>query len=103
MASSTPGNQALKHIDQAIAERPSKNDLVLSQATMCLAEFRDRIVADGRANGLRPAQRKQLAHLNAVITIVLGVHFPLGEIPWPELNKARDWLAEIVDADELVR
>jgi hypothetical protein len=102
VASSAPGRKALEHIDQVLAERPKKNDHVLSQATMCLSEFRDRLVSDLRLAGITPAQRKQLDHVNAVITVVLGIHFPLGEIPWTELEKARAWLAEVVEADEPV-
>ncbi len=102
MTSSAPGRKALEHIDQVLAERPKKNDHVLSQATMCLSEFRDGLVAELRRVGITPAQRKQLDHVNAVITVVLGIHFPLGEIPWLELEKARDWLAEVVEADEPV-
>ena len=102
MASSAPGHNALAAIDQVLAERPAKNDHALSQATMCLAEFRDRLIAVWREPGIGAGERKQLAHVNAVITVVLGIHFPLGEIPWMELEKARGWLAEIVDIDEPV-
>ncbi len=102
MASSKPGHQALADIDQVLAEQPNKNDHALSHATRCLAEFRDRLIREWRETGLDPQQRKQLEHVNAVITVVLGVHFPLGEIPWQELEKARAWLAEVVAADEPV-
>ena len=103
MASSTPGHKAVEHIDQVLAERPKKNDHVLSHATVCLSEFRDRLVAEWRSSGgITPAQRKQLDHVNAVITIVLGVHFPLGAVPWSDLEKARDWLAEAVETQEPV-
>ena len=102
MAHSSPGHEALAAIDQVLAERPRKNDHVLSHATICLSAFRDRLIADWRQNGIDPAQRRRLSHVNSVITVVLGIHFPLGEIPWDELDKARAWLAEVVDADEPV-
>ena len=102
MVDSTPGHQALALIDQALAKQPKKDDHVLSQATICLAEFRDRLVAEWRERGIDAAQRTQLEHVNAVISVVLGIHFPLGEIPWPELHKARGWLAGAVRADEPV-
>ena len=97
-----PGHRALAHIDEALGDKPQKNDHALSHATMCLAEFRDRLTAEWREKGLSSAQRRQLSHVNAIITVVLGVHFPLGEIPWDELQKARDWLAEAVHDDEPV-
>ena len=100
MANSAPGRKALEHIDQVLAERPKKNDHVLSHATMCLAEYRDQLVADWRREGITPPKRKRLDRVNAVITVVLGIHFPLGAVPWPELQGARDWLAEAVEAEE---
>jgi glutathione S-transferase len=102
MPHDAPGHRALEHIDEALRDRPHKNGDALSHATMCLAAFRDRLVAARRGPGIGAAQRKQLAHVNAVITIVLGTHFPLGEIPWDELEKARAWLAEAVAMDEPV-
>ena len=96
----SPGHQALSHIDQVLGEKPRKNDHALSQATMQLAEFRDRLIAQRRQHGLSEHQQKQLGHVNAVITVVLGIHFPLGEIPWHELEKARGWLDEVVREDE---
>ncbi len=99
MAGSASGREALGYIDQALSEKPAKNDHALSQATMCLADLRDGIVARGRRATLDADGLKYLAHLNAVITVVLGIHFPLGDVPWSELEKARNWLAEIVDAD----
>lgn len=102
MPDKRPGHKALDHIEQALREKPRKDDHALSHATMCLAEFRDGLVAEWRENGISVAQRRQLMHVNAIITVVLGIHFPLGEIPWAELEKARDWLAEAVRMDEPV-
>ena len=102
MPQSNPGHQALAQIDVALRDRPSKNDDALSQATVQLARFRDGLIAMRRESGLSPHQQRQLAHVNAVITIVLGVHFPLGAVPWDELEKARGWLDEVVREDEPV-
>ncbi len=100
MPQSSPGHQALALIDTALRDQPHKNDHVLSQATMQLAQFRDGLTAKRREGGLGAHEQKQLAHVNAVITIVLGIHFPLGEVPWEELEKARGWLDEVVREDE---
>jgi hypothetical protein len=39
-------------------------------------------------------------HLNGVISVVLAGNFPLGDVPWGELDKARDWLRDLVEAVE---
>ena len=94
-----PAVEALGHIDQVLQERPARNDHALSAATVCLGELRDAMVAEWRARGIDADQRKRLTHVNAVITVVLGIHFPLGDVPWAELEKARVWLAEIAQAE----
>jgi hypothetical protein len=33
--------------------------------------------------------------LNGIISMVLAGHFPLGEVPWEELELARSWLAAL--------
>lgn len=95
-----PGHAALRAIDQVLAEQPQRNGALLSAATVSLTEFRDRLIVQSRDRGLGGPQRKQLRHVNAVITVVLGIHYPAGEVPWPELPKARDWLAEAVGMTE---
>jgi hypothetical protein len=37
-----------------------------------------------------------LEHLNGVISVVAGTHYPLKEVPWDELVKARGWLAALI-------
>ena len=93
------GQRALEHIDAVLRSKPDKDDHALSHATMCLSAFRNQIVAEWREQGLSAARYKQLQHVNAVITIVLAIHFPLGEVPWAELQHARDWLADILQGE----
>ena len=94
--SDAAGCKALEHLDTALADKPKKNSHELSAALRCLAEFRDAITALRRKE---PAGSWSgpLEKLNAVISSVLAAQFPLGEIPWEEMGKARGWLAELLD------
>lgn len=83
--------QALDAIDEALRERPQTDGHVLSVAAQHLSVLRDRLAAE-------TADRQALSRVNAVISIVLACHFPLGVIPWGELEKARGWLAGLVEA-----
>ena len=96
---SDPARVALGHIDQVLADRPAKNDHALSAATICLGQMRDAAVAERRTHGLEPDRSRQLAYINAVITVVLAIHFPLGDVPWSELEKARGWLADVMQGE----
>jgi hypothetical protein len=90
------GCQALDHLDKALAERPQKNGHELSAALRCLAEFRDHLVA-ARRRDVGGAADSLIEPVNAVISSVLAAQFPLGDIPWEELEKARAWLADAVE------
>ena len=108
MAGSPPGEarrvtgsaEALERIDRVLAQRPDKDDHALSDATILLVALRDGLIGQRRAGTLDVAGQRRLDHVNAVITVVLGIHFPLGDVPWHELEKAREWLADITGADE---
>ena len=35
--------------------------------------------------------------INSVLSVVIGGHFPLGGIPWPQIEKAREVLAGLAE------
>ncbi len=84
---------ALESYDQALAKKPHADGHLFSETTRHLCQFRTQLTQRYHAGA---ASRQSLEHLNSVISVVLAGHFPLGEIPWPELEKARTWLAELV-------
>ena len=86
---------ALAAIDQALAERPHKEGHTFSEATRHLCALRDALIQAQAGQPAGDAGRQQLEHLNAVISVVLAGHFPLGAVPWEALELARGWLAEI--------
>jgi hypothetical protein len=88
----TPGHAALAGLDTVLAERPHADGHKLSAVTHDLSVFRNGLIAGGHT--------QRLGHVNAVISIVLATHFPLGGIPWEELEKARAWLADAVAETE---
>jgi HPt (histidine-containing phosphotransfer) domain-containing protein len=95
MASSA--EKALAELDKALAMNPEVDGHVFSTAAHFLGLQRDAMAARQREAGASPDSRRKLEHINAVISVVLGVHFPLGTVPWAELEKARGWLAELTD------
>lgn len=90
------GAKALAHLDTAVAKQPEKDGLELSAALRCLGEYRDGLVELHRAEGTVDS-RGRLEHVNAVISCVMAVQYPIGEEQWPELSKARGWLADLLD------
>ncbi len=89
------GRQALAAIDKVLAGKPHADGHALSEATKNVALFRDEVIAR-QHHPPQMKERRDLEHVNAVISVVLAVHFPLGDIPWHELEGARSWLAELL-------
>ena len=89
---------ALDALDAVIADKPRKAGHDFTAATKHLTRFRDELITRHRAagDGERHEVRAQLTRVNAVISTVLAGHFPIGPIPWPEIEKARAMFAEIV-------
>lgn len=100
-----PGRRALEVFDRVLGERPDSGTsgagreqlgLDFSETTRLLCGHRDILIQAQRAAGPTPASQARLQEINSVLSTVLGGHFPLGDIPWPQLEKARDVLARLV-------
>lgn len=89
------GRDALQHLDRAIAAKPVRDGRALSDAVSRLATFRDMVIAAHRREG-GSKYRSTLDRINAVMSVILAAEFPIGEIPWAEVDKARSWLVDIV-------
>ena len=89
------GRDALRHLDRAIAARPVRDGEALSGAVSRLAIFRDHVIAAQRQDG-GSRYRTTLHRINAVMSVILAAEFPIGEIPWEEVDKARSWLDDVV-------
>jgi hypothetical protein len=87
---------ALQQLDKALDAKPHVEGHTLSVAAHELSSLRDKIAARQSSAGATPQSRRQLEHVNAIISIVLAGHFPLGGIPWGEIAKGREWLADLV-------
>ncbi len=94
------GQASLEALDKVIADKPHKVGHDFSAAAKHLCAYRDELIQRYRAAGDEETHqvRERLGRVNAVISTVLAGHFPLGPIPWPEIEKAREQLREVVEA-----
>ncbi|MXP65472.1 hypothetical protein E0493_19165 [Roseomonas sp. M0104] len=97
MSDEAAGRRALEALDKVLEKKPHKDDHALSAAMEGLCAWRDSIAAEHRRGGAAPKSRERLARINVVISVVVGSHFPLGDTPWEELQKARGWLSELLE------
>ena len=96
MPEAHPGKKALQHIAEVLNGRPEKNDGALAMANRCLAAFREELIERVRHAHACDGDREKLGRLNAIISLVMGMHFPLGNPPWGEFEKAEVWLRDLV-------
>ncbi len=86
--------EALASLDKAIAHKPRKDDADFAAALEHLCKLRDLLLAEVRQG--KEASRVRLGQVNALVSVVLAGHFPLGSVPWAEVERARGLLAGMV-------
>jgi formate dehydrogenase major subunit len=92
------GSEALVAIDRVLADRPNKVGHDFSGATRHLAIWRD-ILAHRWRQSAAERDRRALDKVNAALSVILGGQFPLGEVPWPEIERVREDLRDLVNAE----
>ena len=100
MSEPHPGRKALQHFERVLEQQPKKDDHELSVLTRCLGALREELIALNRSASASAETRECLAHMNAVVTVAMGMHFPLGPPPWGEFEKAKHWLQSVVERVE---
>lgn len=80
---SDAGARVLATLDKLLAERPEREGRDSAEAR-CLAAYREEVLTR-----TAPDQAERLVVVNGAISVVMGGHFPLGEVPWRQIQKAR--------------
>ena len=89
------GQAALQAVNKLLQDQPEKVGHDFSAAEHAVAMYRDSLAEVWRRTQAE-ADRARLAQANAVLSVVVGGHFPLGGVPWAHISKARERLAELV-------
>jgi hypothetical protein len=85
----------LRHIDGLLRRRPDRETRDFSAATRCFTAYRAHVTGRIRDKGSPPLSLERLAKLNAVLSALYAVHYPIGSPPWVLLEKARDSFAAL--------
>ena len=91
-----PGRKSLQHLARVLEQKSRKDDHELSALTLCLAAFREELIQQNRGEAPSHEKRECLMHLNAIVSVVMGMHFPIGNPPWAEFEKTERWLEDLV-------
>ncbi len=90
------GVRAVELIEAVVARRPEKDDAALAAAVEAICAYRQGLIGRRDAAAWTDSDERGLATLNGVLSLVLAVQFPLGNVRWHELEGARAALAELV-------
>ena len=90
---------ALDALDRALAARPKRDGQAFTEATKPICAYRDDLRRAVRAMPDDLAGRRRLKVVNLAVTLLLAGHFPLGEVPWDQLEGLRAHLAALQHGD----
>jgi len=89
--------EALRMLDRVLAQKPEKNGHDFCATIRCLTGLREALLTERRAGAPGSVSGDQLSRLNAVISAVLGGEFPIGRVPWEQVEAARRSYAALLD------
>lgn len=96
-------HEALAAFARILAARPEKSGHDFAEAVTSVCAYRDAMIAArGRAER-SPAEQARLETVNAVISVLIAGHFPLGSIPWDDIAGAERAFAALGPAETEAR
>ncbi len=84
---------AAEALDRALAARPRQDGQAFTEATKPICAYRDALRHGLRDNPGDPLARKRLKDANVAVSLLLAGHYPLGEMPWDQLETLRQHMA----------
>ncbi len=89
------GRDAVQAIDNLLANRREKVGHDFSEATHRLIVWRQQLIERWRKTQT-DIDKSELERVNAAISVVVGGHFPLGSVPWSQIETVRGDLSRLV-------
>jgi hypothetical protein len=91
---------AVEELDRLLADKRSRIDEELTDATTCVVKLRDALI-DAQRGG--HDVERELTRVNAVLSLVVGSHYTLVGLRWQRIEKARDELRALLEQYQQLR
>lgn len=91
-------SEALSAIETVLEERPGKHLEEISQAVCCLVQVRNRLIDVKRAQGLSPEASEHLCQINAMLSVVASLEYPLAGLRWQRVEMVRNGLSQMIES-----
>lgn len=94
------GHEAIRLLDEALGKPPAELKAEVDVAERAIAALRDGIIERWRT-APEPRLRAALDHVNAALSLVVGLEYPLGGLQRDLLKQARSALQSALDSGAL--
>lgn len=91
-------DQALQALETVLDERPGEHVAEISEAVRCLIKARDRLIDVRRTEGLSMEGKDHLCQINAMLSVVASLEYPLAGLRWQRLKLVHDGLTKMLNA-----
>jgi hypothetical protein len=92
-ACATECRRALSALERLLEEHPENLEGALLEATHSVVALRGRLTSMSRESPQNATWRDQLAHTNAILSVLMAGHYPIEGVRWDCIKQARDALA----------
>lgn len=90
-------DDALSAIESVLEDRPGKHVEEISQAVASLVRVRNRLTDVQRNKTPAPEASEHLRQVNAMLSVVASLEYPLAGLHWQRMELVRDGLAEMLE------
>lgn len=94
--------QALEAIETVLQERPVAHMREIAHAVDALVRVRDRLIEFDHEQGLSPEARLHLDKINAMLSVIASLEYPLAGLHWQRIEKVRKGLDQMLQESKAV-
>lgn len=91
---------ALSSIETVLDERPGEHMKELSLAVRALVRARDRLIDVRRSEGLSPEGEEHLRSINAMLSVVASLEYPLAGLHWQRIKLVHEGLSQMLGKEQ---
>lgn len=89
-------DDALSAIETVLEERPGEHLKEISQAVISLVRVRDRLIELQRSDRRSGEAARHLHEINAMLSVLGSLEYPLAGLRWKRIELVRDGLAQML-------
>jgi hypothetical protein len=90
------GRSALTQLEHIVEEHPQKISEAMAEAVGRVVRLRDRLIDERRQGDTSPDGKARLDRANGILSLLVGVEYPVKSIHWKSVCEARDAMKDML-------